>query len=217
MARGSGRHGGGWTEEEARILEPLSSPGLVQDFLDAVPYSSDHFYRSPRSVMRDRKAHCFDGALFAAAALRFHGHAPLLLDLRAENDDDHVLAVFRRGRGLGAVAKSNFVGIRFREPIHRTLRELALSFFEAYYNTLGEKTLRAYSALLDLSGFDRQGWETRDEALDGVAARLDSIRHYPLLDSADVRALRPVDRRSLEAGLLGSNAAGLYKPALDGR
>jgi hypothetical protein len=197
---------------ERRLLAPLSAPVHVQAFLDGLAYSADPIYRSPRSVMRDGKAHCFDGALLAAAALRRLGHPPLLLDLRAVRDDDHVLAVFRTHGCFGAVGKSNFVGLRFREPVFRTLRELALSYFEDYFNSEGEKTLRAYSTLLDLRGYDTLGWMTDDAHLERIAERLDSIRHFPLLTARMVAALNPVDARSQEAGMLGVNEAGLYRP-----
>ncbi len=201
-----------WTRSELRVLERLGDPSLIQAFLDSIPYSADPFYRSPRSVLRDRIAHCFDGAVFAAAALRRIGFAPLLVDMRAVRDDDHIIAVFRRGRWIGAVAKSNFVGLRYREPIFRSLRELMLSYFEDFYNVAGEKTLRSYSGAVDLRRLDRLEWEIRDEAMDAVAQALDGARHYTLLTGTQERGLAPVDERFLQAGLLGSNPAGLYKP-----
>jgi hypothetical protein len=198
--------------EELRLLRPLSSPERIQAFLDEVPYSADPIYRAPRSVMRDRKAHCFDGALFAACALRRIGHTPRLVDLRAVRDDDHVLAIFERHGHFGAIAKSNFVGLRFREPVFRNLRELALSYFEVYYNTLAEKTLRAYSMPLDLRPFDRLGWMTEDAGLAAIAKKLDAIRHFPLVSKAMIAGLARVDERSFKAGLVGVNEAGLYRP-----
>jgi hypothetical protein len=200
-----------WTREESVILEQLDTPWRVQQYLDRTPYNTDHQTRSPRRVMRDRRAHCIEGALFAAAALRFHGHPPLLVDLRAENDDDHVLAIYRWRGFFGAVAKSNFVGLRFREPIHRTVRELALSYFEPYFNTLGDKSLRAYSRPFDLAQFDTLGWMTTEDDLEWIGERLDCVRHYPLLDEAMVQNLTPVDQRSYEAGMRGSDPAGVFQ------
>jgi hypothetical protein len=200
-----------WTREEASILERLDTPWRVQEYLDSIPYNSDHQTRSPRRVLRDGRAHCMEGALFAAAALRFHGHPPLLINLRAENDDDHVLAIYRWRGFIGVVAKSNFVGLRFREPIHRTLRELVLSYFEPYFNTLGDKSLRAYSRAFDLSAFDVMGWMTTEDDLECIGHRLDRVRHYPLLDEAMIENLSPVDRRSYEAGMQGSDPAGLFQ------
>lgn len=201
-----------WTPEEARVLDALTSPDRIQAFLDGLDYSADPIYRSPRSVLRDRRAHCFDGALFAAAALRRIGHPPLLVDLRAYRDDDHVIAIFRRNGHIGAVAKSNFVGLRFREPIFRTLRELALSYFPAYYNLDGEMSLRAYSVPLDLRRLDHLRWMTDDDRLEEVATRLDRLRHFPLLTPDQIAALVPIDPRSYEAGMLGTVMAGVYVP-----
>jgi hypothetical protein len=205
----------GWTAPERALLRSLRSPDQIQAFLDGIPYSADPVYRSPRSVMRDRRAHCFDGALFATCALRMLGYPPLLVDLGAVRDDDHILALFERDGLLGAVAKSNFVGIRFREPVFRSVRELALSYFESYYNVDGEKTLRTYSVPLDLTAFDHLNWMREDGGLEPIAARLSSIRHHPLLTPTVERALALVDQRSYAAGLLGVNAAGLYRPDTD--
>lgn len=198
--------------EHEALLATLASPFEVQRFLDSVPYSGDPIYRCPRRVLEDRKAHCFDGAVFAAAALRRLGLPPLLLDQRAVRDDDHVLALFRQNGRWGAIAKSNFSGLRFREPVYRSLRELVMSYFEAYFNIDGEKTLRAYSLPLRLERFDRQGWETDDRAMEVIAERLDRAHHIELLSAEMERTLSPVDRRSLDAGLLGVDEAGLYRP-----
>lgn len=202
-----------WTKKELSVLTKLKTPGLVQRFLDKLPYRAQSSYCSPRDVLRDNMAHCFDGALFAAAALRFTGLKPLLVDLRAnEKDDDHILAVFRRNGFWGACAKSNFVGLRFREPIFRTLRELVLSYFEPYYNLNAEKTLREYSAPLDLRKFDNIHWMTDNAHLEKIALWLDNIRHYSILTPAMVRSLSKVDDRSYRAGMLGLNKKGVYKP-----
>ena len=209
---GPGQSGAGWTVSERRLLDRLTDPARIQGFLDRIPYSADHFYRCPRRVIRDRKAHCFDGAVFAAAALRRIGHPPLLLDMRAVRDDDHIIALFHRDGLTGAVAKSNFVGLRYREPIFRTVRELVLSYFEDFYNLAREKTLRAYSLALDLSRFDALEWETRDDGLEVIASRLDTIRHFPLLSGRQAARLAPVERRLFAAGLSGANWKGLYKP-----
>ena len=160
---------------------------------------------SPRRVLRERTAHCLEGAIFAAAALRVLGYPPLLLDLEAVQDTDHVLALYREHGHWGAIAKSNFSGLRFRAPVYRTLRELALSYFEGYVNLRGDRTLRAYSRPVSLARFDRTrpGWETSDDHLWFVAEHLAGLRHTRLLARGLERRLRRVDRRSLEAGLIG--------------
>ena len=129
---------------ERRVMDRLSAPDRIQAFLDGVAYSVESEYRCPLRVLRERIAHCFDGALFAAMALRRIGYPPLILYMIAnDRDDDHLLALYKRQGYWGAVAKSNFVGLRFREPVYRNLRELVMSYFEQFYNVEREKTLRA--------------------------------------------------------------------------
>lgn len=112
----------------------------------------------------------------------------------------------------GAIAKSNFAGLRFREPIHRTLRELVVSYFDDYFNSDGERTLRSYSSVLSLAQFDRLGWMFRDEPLPMISDRLDGLPHRELMTPRMVRALTLVDARSMQAGMVGTRAEGLYKP-----
>ncbi len=200
-------------KRELKLVSGLDSPARIQSFLDQLAYSDEPSYRCPLTVLRDRKAHCFDGALFAAAMLRRLGHPPLIVDLIPHNDDDHLLALYKIHRHWGAVAKSNFVGLRFREPIHRNLRELVLTYFESYYNLLREKSLRAYTAPLDLSKLDRLEWMTNDQGLDDVADRLDRMRTFPLLDTKMLPGLSLLDQRSYAAGMVGTNPAGVYKPS----
>jgi hypothetical protein len=202
------------TPEQQGVLRALTSPFQIQAFLDELPYSADHFNRCPRRVLEDRLANCFDGALFAAAALRRLGHPPLLVNLfPAEGtDDDHVIAIYKRAGCWGTVAKSNCVGIRFRDPIYRSLRELVMSYFEFYFNVYGGKTLRSFTRPLHLEPFDRAGWMWNDAGLEPIIARLDGMRRIPVLSPQQVAKLSPVDKRTLEAGFLGANEAGLYRP-----
>ena len=162
----------------------------------------------PRRVLRERTAHCFEGAVFAAVALRMLGFPPLLLDLEAVQDTDHVIAVYRLRGHWGAIAKSNFSGLRYREPVYRTLRELVMSYFEGYVNLRGDRTLRAYSRPVNLARFDarRPGWMASEEAVWWVAEYLVDVPHVPLLSPTMVRALRRIDQRSLAAGLVGYQA-----------
>jgi len=202
------------TKQERRILSGLHSPARIQAFLDSIPYSTDDFYRCPLRVLRERTAHCFDGALFAAAALRLIGLPPLIVDmLPNDRDDEHLLAVYKIADHWGAVGKSNFVGLRFREPVYRNLRELIMSYFELFYNIEREKTLRGYTRPLNLATFDRLNWMTSDEHLEAIATRTDEIQRRPLLARRMVRRLSPLDKRSYEAGLLGTNLDGLYQPS----
>lgn len=200
------------TKVERKVMARLSSPIKIQAFLDELPYSAEKIYRCPLRVLRDRTAHCFDGALFAAAALRRLGHPPLVLEMIPNDRDDvHLLALRKHERYWGAVAKSNFVWLRFREPIYRTLRELVLSYFEQYYNVQREKTLRGYTVPLNLKTFDKFNWMVSDDHLERIAQRLDEIRKVPLIKEQMSANLSLVDRRSYQAGMFGVNKAGLYK------
>ena len=201
-----------WTKKELNIFSKLNVPIKIQNYLDNIPYDSKTDTRSPRWVILERTAHCFEGALFAAAALRFLGYHPLIVDLRAVNDDDHVIAVYKKNNNWGAIAKSNFTTLRFREPVYRSLRELAMSYFDFYFNTLGEKTLREYSKPVDLSRFDSKYWMTNEEDLEYIGDYLDSVTHYRLIEPSAEKELSIVSSKLLQAGLLGSNPDGLFKP-----
>lgn len=150
--------------------------------------------------MRDRTAHCFEGALFAAAALRTNGRPPLILDLESVRDDDHVIAVYRDYNCWGAIAKSNYSGLRFREPVYRSLREMVMSFFEHYYNLNGEKTLRAYSRPINLKRFDRLAWMTTEDDLWVIPSYLTTISHREILTTH--KRMR-MDERLFQAGIVG--------------
>jgi hypothetical protein len=201
-----------WARAELRLLSSLSSPDKIQAFLDTLEYSAESRYRSPRSVLRDRTAHCYDGAVFAAMALRRLGYLPLIVDMDAVRDDDHVIALFKRHGRFGAIAKSNFVGLRYREPVYISLRELVMSYFESFYNIDYEKTLRQYTRPLNLSTFDALNWTSSDAALNAIADKLNDIRVYKILTAAMARSLSQVDKRTYDAGMLGVKRAGLYKP-----
>jgi hypothetical protein len=201
-------HRNGFAPAEAGVLRRLNTPEKIQRFLDTeIAYNKEPrgpTCRSPRRVLRDRVAHCLEGALFGAAALRFHGHPPLLLDLEAVRDDDHVLAIFRRNGHWGAIAKSNYAGLRYREPVYRTLRELVMSYFEHYFNLAAEKTLRTYSRPVNMARFDRIGWMTADDDLWAISDYLFGIPHRPLLPGGCARTLSRVDDRLFRAGLVGT-------------
>jgi len=201
-----------WNGTERKLFGRLNCPNKVQEFLDSIDYDPDPESRSPRYVIKERRAHCFEGALFAAACLREMGHPPLLVDLRAENDDDHVIAVFKEDGLWGSVAKSNFTSLRFREPVYRSLRELAMSYFDFYFNTIKEKTLRSYSRPLDLSRFDDRDWMFTEGSLEYIGDELDRMVHYPLISKDMVRRLSLASRSMLDAGLLGSRPEGLFIP-----
>ena len=199
----------GWSASERRLFKRLSSPFKIQLYIESLKYNTDGFTRSPREVMRLGRAHCFCGAFFGAAALEQLGYPPLVVDLRANHeDDDHVLAVFRRRGCWGAVAKSNYTGCRFREPVYRTLRELAMSYFNVYFNLAGKKTLREYSLPFDLRKLKDVNWRFTREDLSPLGARLDRVRHFRLLDRRAEKELSPADDRLYRAETLGLDPRG---------
>jgi hypothetical protein len=197
---------------ERQQLDDLKTPDRLQSFLDTLPYSDDPFYRCPLRSLRERKAHCFDGALLAAAILRRNDYPPLLLELLPNaRDDDHLLALFQQDGCWGAVAQSNFTGLRFREPVYRSLRELAMSYFEDFFNSAGERTLVGYRGPIRLATFDRLDWMGSDSGLEALSDGMDRYRVRRLIPESAAARLGRVSERSLRAGLLGSNPKGLYK------
>jgi hypothetical protein len=193
----------GLSPADVRTLRALKTPKLIQQFVDGLTYQYEDTAGSPQRTLRERKGHCLEGALVAAAALRMHGYPPLLMDLEAVHDDDHVLAIYRE-RGLwGSIAKSNFAGLRSRKPVYRTLRELAMSYFEHYYNLRGEHTLRAYSRPINLARIDGKSWMTSEEDVWCVTDLLIAARHYPVGPDKVLRTLPRLDRRSFGAGMHG--------------
>src|SRR6202521_5657121 len=199
------------SSELATFRRRLDTPSKIQHFLDDIPYNTEdegETFRSPRRVLRDATANCIEGAVLAAAALRVQGDPPLIMDLTAVHDEDHVIAVFRR-RGLwGAIGTSKFTGLRYREPVYRTLRELAMSYFEQYFNLKGERTLRGYGRPVNLARFDALHWMTTQEDLWPIAEHLERIPHVPLLPVAAARRLTPLAPQLRAAGLLDHPTAG---------
>jgi hypothetical protein len=189
--------------KELRDLRRLKDPYGIQQFLSGLPYHLADTAWSPRRVLREMTAHCFEGAIFAAAALRANGFPPLILDFEAHRDSDHVLAVYQVDGYWGAIAKSNFTGLRYREPVYRSLRELAISYFDDYFNLSGDRTLRRYSAPVNLHRFDDLDWMTTEKPVWFIAEYLTKIRHFPLISKSQINKLHRVDKLRLEAGLVG--------------
>ena len=199
----------GFTRQEIAVLRRLGSPEKIQRFLDEkILYDPGASCRSPRRVLRERRGHCMEGALLATTALRLLGHPPLILDLQAQRDDDHVITLFRRDGLWGAIGKSNYSGLRYREPVYKSLRELAMSYFEHFFNPRGERTLRGYSRPINLSQFDPTGWMTSEEDPWQIPNYLATITHTPLIPRKVVGRLTPLDSR-----LKAANEFGMHKKA----
>lgn len=200
------------SKEEKNFFKQFKSPFDIQLFLNSIKYNPNYITNSPRLVMHKQMANCFEGALFAAAVLRMLGNKPLIVDLMAYNDDDHVIAIFKQNKLYGAVAKSNTTTLRFREPVYRSIRELVMSYFDFYFNTQGDKSLRSYSNPVDLSKFDKYNWMTTEEDLEFIGDYLFTIKHTKILDAKSVRSLSPADKEVLEICFIGSIPEGLFQP-----
>jgi hypothetical protein len=194
------------------IFKKFNSPYSIQTFLNQLKYNPEYETKSPKLVAIKRTANCVEGALFAAAALKSLGYKPLIVDLIAVNDDDHVIAIFKQNNHYGAIAKSNTTTLRFREPVYRSLRELVMSYFDFYINTIGEKTLRSYSNPVNLSMFDKYNWVSTEEDLEFIVDYLFKIKHYKILDRKMINKLNVVDKQFMEICFVGSVKEGLFKP-----
>ncbi|MCK9361155.1 hypothetical protein M0Q28_02900 [Patescibacteria group bacterium] len=194
----------GLTTQELRLLRRLNTPRKVQDYLDTLTLNFEpegDTCLSPRRVMREKRAHCIEGAMLAALAFRVNGHKPLVLDLESSKHDlDHVVALFKQHGCWGAVSKTNHAVLRYREPVYKTLRELVLSYFHEYFDAKGFKTLRYYSGPVNLSRFDKQNWITNEKDNWMVAQYLCEVAHYPLLTRSQISTLRKAHPTEIEAG-----------------
>ena len=183
----------GLDPKEWRTLARLRTPESIQAFLNALPANHEldgETIASVRAVLRAGRAHCIEGAFVAACALWIHGEAPLLMHLDCDPCDfPHVVALFRRRGFWGAISKSNGAVLRYRDPVYRSLRELALSYFHEYFDRRGHKTLRSYSGAFDLRRVEPAQWVTREDACRAVHDRLAGLRHYPLIDARQRRLL----------------------------
>ncbi|RPI44063.1 MAG: hypothetical protein EHM59_13795 [Betaproteobacteria bacterium] len=190
------------TSKERQVLVRYGEPRSLQAYINSIPINheleGDTCY-TVRQVLRYRRAHCIEAALVAACALWLHGEAPLIMDMRARGDWDHVVALFRRGGLWGAIAKSNHVALRGRDPVYRTLRELALSYFHEYHNERGERTLREYSRAFDLRTIAVEDWVTGEAGAWEAERRVDLARHYPLIPASQSRYLSPIDAMEWKA------------------
>ena len=193
------------SKEELKTLKPLSTPHKIQDFLDSLPYNyekEEETCNSPRVALRNNKAHCIEGAYIAATALWVHGYEPLLLDLKSEKmDDDHVVTLYKKNGYWGAISKTNHAVLRFRDPIYKTVRELALSYFHEYFMlSTGKKTLAGYSKPFSLKRY-KEKWITEEEGLWQIAADLDDSKHFPFVPKPNKRFIRdatPFERTAIQ-------------------
>jgi hypothetical protein len=194
----------GFNKEEINVFRKLNSPKKIQDFLNEIPINFENdgdTCMSPKKVLKENKAHCIEGAMFAAMALKIKGEKPLLVDLTAsKNDYDHVVCVFRRNKKWGAMSKTNRPVLRYREPIYKNIRELVMSYFHEYLDNSGKKSLRSYSVPLNLEKLDHLNWATSEEDVWFVPEALNKARHFPILNINQIRSLRKPDKNEINAG-----------------
>ncbi|HSE49333.1 MAG TPA: hypothetical protein VLA96_09025 [Terriglobales bacterium] len=198
-----GATGDDFTAAELRFLRSLKDPCGIQRYLDSLPYHLAGTAWSPRLVMQHGTAHCLEGAVFAAAALRALGYPPLIFDMEAHHDTDHVMAIYQVRGHWGAIAKSNFTGCHGRDPVYRSLRELAMSYFNLYFNLRRERSLRTFSRPVNLARFDRRRWMTHPKDVWFIAEHLCEIPHTRLLKPGMARRLSRVGDRLFAAELTG--------------
>ena len=184
-------------------MQKLSTPAKVQDFLNRISFNFEkqgETLKSPLRVLRDKRAHCFEGALLGAYILSLHGFTPYVLHLKATKGDyDHVVTPFRLGGLWGALSKTNHAVLRYREPIYKNIRELVMSYFHEYFLNNGKKTLRQYSALLNLNTL-KKSWIIKEDDLWEIDKKLDKIKHYDLVPKSHIKRLRKADKIEIRAG-----------------
>ncbi len=194
------------TTEELALFKELDTPRKVQDFLDMLPVNHEpngDTCKSPRFVLKEKNCHCIEGAMLSAAILYFHGHEPLLMDLKATSSDfDHVVALFREGKTWGAISKTNHPVLRWREPIYSSPRELAMSYFHEYFLDDGKKTLRSFSKPFNLKQFDKKDWIIDPKNMWHLATLLDESPHIEILSRSQIQRLRLADKIEIKATTL---------------
>ena len=193
-----------FNDRELKLFRRLNTPRKIQDFINSVPVNFEpngDSCLSPREVIKQNRAHCVEGALLAATVLWFHGSRPQLMDIRSNRKDvDHVVALFKKNGYWGAISKTNHAVLRFREPVYKTPRELALSFFHEYFDDTGKKNMREFSEPFDLSKIKDRSWMTSKDNLWNLVRALDESRHYKILNKKQIANLRLADAIEIKAG-----------------
>lgn len=192
-----------FSAKERSLIQRLDTPAKIQDYLNGLKFNFEkggETLKSPLATMRAGRAHCFEGALLGAYVLSRHGYRPYLIHLKAtDRDYDHVIAPFKVGKCWGALSKTNHAVLRYREPVYKSIRELAMSYLHEYFLNDGAKTLRQYSALLNMNDFEK-GWEYSEEDLWGVDRELDKVKHFDMVPASLLPKLRKADKIEIKAG-----------------
>jgi len=194
----------GLSKEEIRLFKSLDTSGKIQNFINKIPINFEENGEtcySPRMVLKKNKCHCVEGAILAALILRVNGYPPLIVDLTANDTDfDHVIAVFEEDGKFGAISKTNHYSLRYRDPIYSSIKELVMSYFHEYFNDKGEKTLRSYSDVVDLTMFDHENWMISEKEIWQIPEYLAEIEHIQILTENQKNILRKADEIEIDAG-----------------
>jgi hypothetical protein len=200
-----------WTSSEKDFLKTLKTPEKIQFYLDELIYNPSDDAISPRYVMMTGDGHCLEGGLLAACALELQGHLPLMVNLQAEDDDHHVITVYKTRHGWGSLSKSNTALLRGRDPVYRNVRELVMSYFEFYFNLKGEKSLYAYSDPINLNRYNHLEWRTTDNNLIGLGISFNDVVHFELATHKTLKQLPRASKLLQSACFLGADPDGLYQ------
>ncbi len=194
----------GLEKEELNILKNLNSPIKIQEFLNKLETNFEEngdTCMSPKIVLREKKCHCMEGSILAALVLRINRESPLIVDLKANDDDyDHTIAVFKKNGKWGAISKTNHAVLRYRDPVYDSIRELVMSYFHEYFNDHGKKTLRSFSMPVDLSRFDKYGWMNSEENVWYIPEYLVNVKHYSIVDKSQILRLKKADKIEIKVG-----------------
>ncbi len=195
-----------------KFLNRFKSPEDIQNYLSKMPYNPENYTRSAAQVWIHQKAHCAEGAFFAAIALEKLGHKPQFLHFRSHRDDDHVVAIFKEKTGFGAIGKSNTTLLTWRDPYFKSLSELAMSYFPFYFNTKGQMSLFEWAAPIALSKFEKRwNWRNGTDDIGDMTAAFYEIKGKRIMTTKQIEKLKPAPKRLTEACFLGANKSGLYK------
>lgn len=183
-----------FNKDEQDILKKLSTPNLIQNYLESIPFNHEdegETCMSPRRVLKENKAHCLEGAMLACAAFIFQGRRPLIMSIKVTKDDyDHVVALYKEGDYWGAVSKTNHSVLGFRDPVYASIRELAMSYFHEYFLIKnGKKTMRGYSRAISMNRFGKE-WLTTERNLFDIAEWVSDYHHTPVTKEENTLVLR---------------------------
>jgi hypothetical protein len=201
-----------WNNSELKIFKKLNTPFKIQHYINELKYNPHSSAASPRVVLERGSAHCFEGALLAAALLEFHGHRPMLVDLIAFNDDDHVITPYKMNGYWGAISKTNTTTAGMRLPFYKTIRELVMSYFDFYFNTKGEYSLLKYSKPISLNRLNHFEWRTSQKDLITMGYKLNDFPHINILSKKELQKIPKAPNKVVKATFYKSNPKGLYQP-----